>query len=123
MNSYKQSAVDFLTMIIAGDIDAAYEKYVDMEGKHHNVFTLAGFSALRDGMKEAHIKFPHKQFIIQHTLQDEDLVAVHSRLILEENKPDIAVVHMFRFKDNKIVEMWDVGQPTSADSPNSDGAF
>lgn len=42
----KQSAVEFLNMVIAGQIPEAYEKHIDMEGKHHNAFTPAGLTAL-----------------------------------------------------------------------------
>ena len=38
MGDYKKAAVDFLQRIVAGDIDGAYQKYVDMKGKHHNRF-------------------------------------------------------------------------------------
>jgi predicted SnoaL-like aldol condensation-catalyzing enzyme len=119
----KQSAKDFLELVIAGQIDEAYEKYADLSGKHHNTFTPAGFQALREGMKEAHVKFPNKQFIIQHIVGEDELVAVHSHLILEENKTDLAVLHLFRFKDERIVELWDLSQALSSDSPNKDGAF
>src|SRR5437870_4322947 len=86
MDPNKESAVQFLQMIVAGDIDAAYDKYIDMKGRHHNVFTPVGMPALRQGMKDAHTKFPNKQFVIQHVLGDEDLVAVHSHMTLEPGK-------------------------------------
>ncbi|HEY4336797.1 MAG TPA: ester cyclase [Puia sp.] len=119
----KQSATDFLELVIAGQIDHAYEKYVDMSGKHHNTFTPPGFLALREGMKDAHVKFPNKEFSIQHVVGEDELVAVHSHLILEKNKTDLAVLHLFRFKAEKIAELWDLSQALSADSPNKDGAF
>lgn len=36
---------------------------------------------------------------------------------------EIAVVHMFRFENGKILEMWDVGQVMEKDSPNENGMF
>jgi predicted SnoaL-like aldol condensation-catalyzing enzyme len=118
----KQRAVDFLDLVTHGHIDDAYEKYVDMDGVHHNIFTPAGFGALREGMKEAHAKFPHKQFDMQHVLGDEDFVAVHSYLKLNE-ETQMSVVHLFRFKDQRIIEMWDVGQAIPKELPNEDGPF
>jgi len=123
IHTNKQAAAAFLKKVIAGDIDEAYETYIDMQGRHHNSFTAAGFPALKEGMKEAHIKFPNKQFDIQHVIGDEDLVAVHSHLVLEENKTDLAVVHLFRFQNEKIVELWDLSQAITPDSPNKDGIF
>jgi predicted SnoaL-like aldol condensation-catalyzing enzyme len=34
-----------------------------------------------------------------------------------------AVVHIFRFEDERIVELWDVGQPVPKESPNQYGMF
>jgi predicted SnoaL-like aldol condensation-catalyzing enzyme len=98
----KTIAVEFLEMVIVGTIDEAYEKHVDMQGKHHNAFTPAGLPALRDGMKEAHVKFPNKQFAIQHVIGDEELVAVHSRLMLELGKDPMAVVHLMLTKKQHL---------------------
>jgi predicted SnoaL-like aldol condensation-catalyzing enzyme len=36
---------------------------------------------------------------------------------------DIAVVHILRFEQGKIVEMWDVSQQVPKDSPNKLGMF
>ncbi|MDE1834030.1 MAG: nuclear transport factor 2 family protein, partial [Candidatus Micrarchaeota archaeon] len=78
----KQSAVQFLKLIVDGRIDDAYQKYADMDGKHHNIFTPAGFRALKNAMKENDIRFPGKRLVIKDVLVDGDLVAVHSNLIL-----------------------------------------
>jgi predicted SnoaL-like aldol condensation-catalyzing enzyme len=34
-----------------------------------------------------------------------------------------AVVHIFRFEDNLIVEMWDIGQAVLENSPNENRMF
>ncbi len=120
----KQAAVQFLQLVVAGSIDEAYRKYVDMRGKHHNPFFAAGFHALKKGMIENHVQFPNKQLTVKNVLGDGDLAAVHSHIILRPDETGIAAVHLFRFHDdNKIVEMWDCGQPVPADSPNKDGVF
>src|SRR3954462_6416938 len=103
----KRSAQDFLQLVIGNKVDEAYEKYVDMNGKHHNAFYPGDMPTLRDAMKENGTQFPNKQFIIKNVLSDGDLVAVHSHLILKHGDLGMVAVHLFRFKDNKIVEMWD----------------
>jgi predicted SnoaL-like aldol condensation-catalyzing enzyme len=119
----KQAAVEFLQLVVAGRIDEAYRKHVDLEGKHHNFFFPAGFLALKKAMIENHVQFPNKQFIVKSVLEDGDLVAVHSNVVLRPGEPGMAVLHLFRFHEDKIMEMWDIGQPVPADSPNKDGAF
>jgi len=115
--------VDFLQLVVAGQIDEAYQRHVDMEGRHHNPFFPAGYAALKQGMQDAHIRFPDKQFRIQHVLAEGALVAVHSWMILDPGEAAMITVHLFRFRNGKIVELWDCGQQVPADSPNGDGAF
>ncbi len=121
--SFKETAVRFLHLVIAGRIEEAYEKYVDMSGKHHNPYFPAGFPALKQAMIENHAQFPDKRIDIKHVIAEGDLVSAHSRVVLGPGEKDIAVVHVFRFRGEKIVELWDIGQPVPGDSPNRDGAF
>lgn len=117
----KEIAEKFLKLVVAGKIDEAYEKYVDMNGKHHNVYYPAGFSTLKEAMKENHKQFPDKVFEIKNTVAGDNLVAVHSKIIIGEK--EIAVVHLFRFEAGKIIEMWDIGQEIPRELSNKDGAF
>ena len=119
----KQAAVDFLQLITAGRIDEAYEKHVDMQGKHHNPFFAAGFPSLMKAMIENHVQFPNKQMMVKNALGDGDVVAVHSHIVPSPGQTGIAAVHLFRFHGDKIVELWDIGEPMPADSPNRDGVF
>jgi predicted SnoaL-like aldol condensation-catalyzing enzyme len=34
-----------------------------------------------------------------------------------------ALVHIFRFHGDRVVELWDIGQPVPEDSPNENGMF
>jgi predicted SnoaL-like aldol condensation-catalyzing enzyme len=94
-----------------------------MSGKHHNAFFPSGFDNLKKAMVENHLQLPNKEFTPINIIAEGDLVAMHSRLVLKKGDQRMAVVHIFRFKDDKIVEMWDCGQAIPADSPNKDGAF
>jgi predicted SnoaL-like aldol condensation-catalyzing enzyme len=120
---HKQAAVAFLQLVVEGRIAEAYRTYVDLQGKHHNPFFPAGFPALQKAMIENHVQFPGKRLTVRNVLGDGDRVAVHSRLVLRPGEPGMSVVHVFRFQGDRIVEMWDCGQPVPPDSPNEDGAF
>lgn len=121
--AHKQAAVQFLKLVVAGNIDEAYRKYVDTKGKHHNPFFPAGFPELQKAMEENHKQFPNKQIIPRNVLGDGDLVVVHSHLVMNPGESGMAVFHVFRFQGDKVVELWDCGQALPADSPNKDGAF
>ncbi len=121
--SNKKSAVKFLELVVAGKIDQAYEKYVDMKGKHHNAYFPAGFAALQKAMKENDAQFPKKRLLIKNVLGDGGMVAVHSHFTMVPGKTQFVVVHLFRFKRGKIIEMWDCCQEIPTDTPNKDELF
>jgi predicted SnoaL-like aldol condensation-catalyzing enzyme len=123
LETQKERAMDFLHMVVAGEIDEAYDNYVNMHGVHHNVYYASDFTSLKHGMKENHTQFPNKRLMVKNVLGEGNLVAVHSNLILKAGEPGMAVVHIFRFEAGKIVEMWDVGQAVPLETPNRRGAF
>ena len=120
---HKEHALDFLQLVVAGNIDEAYENYVNMHGKHHNLYFSAEFASLKHGMVDDYARHPNKRLMVKNVLGDGNLVAIHSNLIMKPGEPGMAVVHIFRFEGGRIVEMWDVGQAISIDSPNRLGAF
>ncbi len=120
---HKKIALDFLNLAVLGKIDLAYDKYIDMNGKHHNIHTISGFSELKKAMKDNHDQFPNKEIIVKKILSDNDLVVTHSKIILKKKEIEISAVHIFRFKDEKIIEMWDIGQQLPPELVNKDGAF
>lgn len=123
IQTHKQAAIEFLQLIVAGHIDEAYKKHVDMAGKHHNPFFPAGFLALKKAMIENHAQFPIKQLLVKNVLSDGDFVVVQSHIVLYPGDSGIVAVHLFRFQGERIVEMWDYNQPVPTDSPDSDGIF
>jgi predicted SnoaL-like aldol condensation-catalyzing enzyme len=123
IQTHKQTAIEFLKLVVSGQIDEAYQRYVNMQGKHHNPFFPAGFTSLQQAMVENHTQFPKKQLTVKNVLIDGDFAAVHSHLTLKPGEKGMIVVHIFRFSGNKIVEFWDCGQAIPLDSPNKDGAF
>ena len=73
---------------------------------------------------EANAKqFPDKRLDVQRTVAEGNLVTVHSRVRLTSAGPDISVVHLFRFEEGRIAELWDLGVAASADMVNGAGLF
>jgi predicted SnoaL-like aldol condensation-catalyzing enzyme len=121
--SKKDLATSFLTLAASGKVSEAYRKYIARNFRHHNPYFKGDAESLKAGMMEAHQKFSGTRLEVQHIWEEEDLVAVHSRVRHAADMPEIAVVHIFRFEGNKIAEMWDVGMETPKDSPNENGMF
>jgi predicted SnoaL-like aldol condensation-catalyzing enzyme len=121
--SRKDVATTFLRMAATGDARDAFDRYVSPEFRHHNPYSRGDAAALSSAMGENAKQNPNKVFDVEHALEDGDLVAVHSRVQMTPGGQEIAVVHLFRFVGDRIVELWDIGQPVPADSPNENGMF
>lgn len=122
-SSHKDAAVSFLRLVVEGKIREAYTAYVDPGMRHHNVYFPGDAASLERGMEENQALFPHKVFDVKQALEDVDRVAVHSRIRMDPEDRGHAVVHIFRFAGDRIVEMWDIIQPVPEDSPNENGMF
>jgi predicted SnoaL-like aldol condensation-catalyzing enzyme len=107
----KDAAVQFLKLVVTGRFDEAYQKHVDLQGKHHNPFFPAGFPTLQKAMIENHVQFPNNKLTVKHALSDGELVAVHSHIVLCPGGKGVAAVHVFRFEGDRICR--DVGYRTA----------
>jgi predicted SnoaL-like aldol condensation-catalyzing enzyme len=119
----KEAAMDFLRLVASGKIREAYRKHIGTEFRHHNAYFRGDAESLMTAMEENAAKNPNKVLEIQRALQDGEFVAVHSRVRQHPGDPGAAVVHIFRFKENRIAELWDVEQAVPENSPNEYGMF
>ena len=121
--SRKEIAISFLRHAASGNVGEAYGQHIAPDFRHHNPYFKGDAKSLMQGMAENAAQFPHKIFEVQRALEDSDLVAVHSRVRLRPDGPEIATVHIFRFQGDAIIELWDLGQPVPEDCPNEFGMF
>ncbi len=119
----KEIAQDFLKLAAKGQSRKAFELYVADNFIHHNAYFKGDGHTLMTAMEENAQKNPNKVFEIQRSLEDENLVAVHSRVRQTLTDNDLAVMHIFRFDENKIAELWDFGQAVPAGIINENGMF
>ena len=121
--SRKEAALAFLKLAAAGKAREAFDRYVGANFCHHNPYFRGDRESLLSAMEENAAKNTHKTFDVKRALEDADLVAVHSHVRPNADVPGAAVVHIFRFEGDRIVELWDVGQPVAQDTPNENGMF
>lgn len=93
----KEIAQNFLELASKGQVRKAFELYVSDDFKHHNAYFKGDGHTLMTAMEENSRKTPN------------DLGAV--------------VMHIFRFENNKIVELWDFGQAVPENMVNENGMF
>ncbi len=120
----KEMAISFLKMAGTGNVRAAYDQFISADFIHHNQYFKGDRQSLLLAMEDAAKKSPNKTIDIKHVYEDGDRVITHS-LVQRDNPalPGIAVVHIFRFQNGKVVELWDLGQELLKDSPNENGPF
>lgn len=119
----KEKATQFLKLAASGEVERAYE-LTSSSFIHHNQYFKGDRESLKSAMAEAHDLSPNKALTVKHIYEEGNTVITHS--LVERLQPDalsIAVVHIFRFEKEKIVELWDLGQEIINNSPNKNGPF
>jgi predicted SnoaL-like aldol condensation-catalyzing enzyme len=121
--SGKQVAVSFLRLASSGKAREAFDTYVGGNFRHHNAYYRGDPESLITAMDENAHRYPEKTLEFQRTLEDGNLVAVHSRVRMNSDDPGASLVHIFRFDGALIVELWDIAQAVPKDCPNENGMF
>ncbi len=116
-----QTATAFMQMVTAGKIQQAYDEFVSDNFIHHNVYYPGDRESLLTAMIENHEEYSTKILDIKRTIAENDLVMVHSLIKLDAEHEGVAAVHIFRFENDQIIELWDVTQAIDTDSPNKNG--
>ncbi|MBF0298363.1 MAG: nuclear transport factor 2 family protein [Oligoflexia bacterium] len=122
--SNKEMAKSFLQMVAAGDVKTAYDKFVAANFIHHNPYFKGDRQSLMEAMEEASKKNPNRLLDIKHIFEDGNTIITHSHVIKENsNGINISVIHIMHFQNERMVEMWEIGQPILKISPNENGVF
>lgn len=119
----KEIAHDFLRLAAFGKVQEAFDKYVDAKFIHHNLHFKGDRRSLMLAMQENAHRHPNKIFETRKIIAEGDYVVTHSYIEMGEERTSITVVHIFKFHEDHILEMWDVGQIIPKDFPNENGAF
>jgi predicted SnoaL-like aldol condensation-catalyzing enzyme len=122
-HSLKDAAIEFLTLVATGKVREAYERHAGPGFRHHNPWFRGDAESLMTAMEENAAQNPDKTLEVQIALQEGDRVAVFSRVRQRLGDLGGAVVHIFRFEGDRIVELWDVGQEVPEESVNENGMF
>ncbi len=117
----KEVAIKFLQMCALQSPAKGFAEFTNSNFIHHNQYFPGDRDSLMGAMIESDSLHPNKIFSIKQVFETGDRVATYSHVV--KDTMEIAVVHMMRFENGKISEMWDVGQIIEKDSPNKNGMF
>ena len=119
----REIAIDFLTRAARGEARDAMSRYVATDFVHHNPWFAPDAESLATAMDANARENPQKELHVQRTVAEGPLVVVHASVRHSPDEQPAAVVHIMRFEDGRIRELWDIGQEAPADSPNTTGMF
>jgi predicted SnoaL-like aldol condensation-catalyzing enzyme len=106
-----------------GDVDGAIARYVGSTYTQHTPASEDGVEGLRAYINFFLKTFPNAKGSIHRVIADGDIVAVHAHWTgLISRNGDVGV-DIFRVKDGKLVEHWDVIAPIPDTSKNTNTMF
>ncbi len=121
--SPQKTAAETFLILACSDVERAYAELVAPNFRHHNVWFPGNADALKQGMADNLRQNPQKKLAIKQSIEEGDRVAVLSHVTFGADDRGYALMHLFRFENGKIAELWDVAQEIPQDSPNANGAF
>ncbi|KXO03113.1 pyruvate kinase [Bacillus thuringiensis] len=98
-------------------------KYVSEDYQQHNPFVADGRKAFMDFFKEDFVKNPNSSAEIKRVVAEGDTVALHVHSRTNSQDKGVTIVDIFRIKDGKIVEHWDVIQEIPNEAANNNTMF
>lgn len=124
MSKHKEAAQSFLKLAGIGQVQEAYDRFIAPSFIHHSQYFKGDRQSLLEAMQEASKTTPNKSIAIKRVYEDGDTVITHSLVTRQSpDAPPIVVIHIFRFEQDRIVELWDLGQAVLKDSPNQNGVI
>jgi predicted SnoaL-like aldol condensation-catalyzing enzyme len=120
----KQTVIAFYTRAFNDKQPAdAVAKYVGSEYIQHNPDTPDGADAFIHSTTGLITKFPQVSVEIKRVIAEGDLVVAHNIVKLAPEDRGMAGADIFRLRDGKIVEHWDVRQPIPETAANDNTMF
>ena|SRR5437899_1746184 len=89
----------------------------------HNPMIKDGIDGFRSFLKDLKAQFPDLRSEIKRVFADGDFVILHVHARRKPDELGLAIVDIFRLEHGKIVEHWDVRQPLTETSANTNGIF
>jgi len=104
------------------DFEAA-SNYLGPAYIQHNQMAADGVEGLKGFIQLLRNKFPNSHSEIKRIFADGDFVILHVHAVRIPGTRGVAIVDIFRLKNGKIVEHWDVHEDISDTPANSNGMF
>jgi predicted SnoaL-like aldol condensation-catalyzing enzyme len=121
----KKVAIDMYNASLNGKDWEKTLKFIGPTYKQHNLGAPDGIEGFKAHIENLKKNFPQNHGDIKHVMASGDLVALHIHVKRKPEDRGMAIVDIFRIKDGKVVEHWDVVQqiPDPEKWQNQNGMF
>lgn len=122
LDNNKKVVVDFYQQMFGDKDITTVDRYIVADYIQHNPTVADGAEAFKEAAKEWFKGAPKTKVDIQHIAAEDDLVFIH----IKNSNPDGSLkstIDIFRLKDGKIVEHWDVHQNVPEEAANDHPMF
>lgn len=102
----------------------AFQRYAAADFIEHSQDSAGGDSKATVTFLQALIaRSPHPKWEVVRSIAEGDMVFVHARFTAAPGAPEIAVAEVFRVRDGKVAEHWDVISPPPDKVVNTNSRF
>lgn len=119
----KQLLTTYLDQLLVKKDLTAVDRYAGTEFHQHNPNIPDGVEGLKAGIGGYLQQFPQVSYTPKRVIAEGGLVAVHSHVVNTPGDRGAANVDLFRVRNGKIVEHWDVIQEVPETSANDNTMF
>lgn len=123
LEANKQLVLAFYRKMIGDKDPVAARPYMAKRYVQHSAYARDGFEGVAEFARQFKRDFPNHRYEVKKCIAEGDLVVLHLHGINGMSPHGEQVVDIFRVKDGKVCEHWDVIQPIPGDSSNPNGTF
>jgi len=123
LETHKQIVKEFYEFAINQKDFESASKYLGPQYIQHNPNAEDGAEGFKKYIQWLKENFPNNHGDIKRIFAEGEYVIIHVHSKRTPDTRGLAIIDIFRFENNKIVEHWDVIQEVPEQSKNSNGMF
>lgn len=121
-NQAKINKENVVALFKAPDFKTA-SQYLDPSYIEHDPTAKPGIEGVKHYLETRAQEYPYYKVEIKRVIVDGNIVAIYAHEIMKPGEKGRALVDIYKLKNGKVVEHWDVIQPIAEASNNSVGMF
>jgi predicted SnoaL-like aldol condensation-catalyzing enzyme len=119
----KKLVLDFYHKLIGEKDYEGARVYMGAEYRQHAPYATDGHAGIAEWVRKFKEGFPQHHYEVKKVIAEGDLVVLHLHGKSGPHPHGESVVDIFRIKDGKVVEHWDVIQPIPEHADNANTMF